>query len=105
MWLLLVFCAASRANYYLRVVHPDLARPFPEQHDAKVWMCLQRLVGIEDDSLTEDMARLPLSFGGLGLRSAVRTSPAAHWASLGRLLAHPPEAAPWSRQVDHHTFV
>ncbi len=26
-WLLLVFCAASRANYYLRVVHPDLAIP------------------------------------------------------------------------------
>ena len=80
-WLLLVFCTASRANCYLRVVHPDLPRPFAEQHDAKVWRCLQRLVGIEGDSLTKDMASLPLCFGGLGLRSAVRTSPAAHWAS------------------------
>ena len=71
----------SRANYYLRVVHPDLASPFAEQHDAKVWRCLQRLVGIEGDSLTKDMASLPLCFGGLGLRSAVRTSPVAHWAS------------------------
>ena len=79
--LLLVFCAASRANYYLRVVHPDLARPFAEQHDAKVWRCLQRLVGIEGDSLNKDMASFPLCFGGLGLRSAVRTSPVAHWAS------------------------
>ena len=78
-WLLLKFCAA-RANCNLRVAHPDLARPFAEQHDAIEWRCLQRLVGIEGDSLTEDMARLPLSFG-LGLRSAVRTSPAPHWAS------------------------
>ena len=81
--LLLVFCAASRTNNFLRVVHPDLAGPFAEQHDAKAWRCLQRFVGIEGDSLTEDMARLPLCFGGLGLRKAVRTS-------LGRLLAHPP---------------
>ena len=51
-WLLLVFCAASRANYYLRVVHPDLARPFAEQHNAKVWRCF----GIEGDNLTKDMA-------------------------------------------------
>ena len=33
------------------------------------------------DQLTEDVARLPLSMNGLGLRSAVRTSHAAHWAS------------------------
>ena len=29
---------------------------------------------------------MPLSFGGLGLRSAVRTSPAAHWASWAECL-------------------
>ena len=58
-------------------IWPDLS----QNSIAKVWRCLQRLVGIEGDSLTEDMARLPLCFGGLGLRSAVRTSPAAHWVS------------------------
>ena len=42
---------------------------------------MQSLLGIDGDPLTEDLARLPLSMGGLGLRSAVRTSPAAHWAS------------------------
>ena len=80
-WLILVFCAATRANYVLRVVHPQRARTFAERHDAEVWGCLQRLLGIDGDPLTEDLARLPLSMGGLGLRSAVRTSPAAHWAS------------------------
>ena len=58
-----------------------------QQHDAEV---SQRLVGIESDSLTGDMALLPLSFGGLGLRSPVRTSPAAHWASWADCL-HPSE--------------
>ena len=51
------------------------------RHDAEVWSCLQHLLGIEGDQLTEDVVRLPLSMGGLGLRSAVRTSHAAHWAS------------------------
>ena len=37
-WLLLVFCAASRANFYLRVVHPRLVHTFAERHDAAVWM-------------------------------------------------------------------
>ena len=80
-WLLWVCCAATRANYVLRVVHPHLVRSITERHDAEVWSCLQRLIGIEGDELTEDMARLPTSMGGLGWRSTVRTSLAAHWAS------------------------
>ena len=63
-----------------RVVHPQRASTFAEHYDAKVWGCLQRLLGMDGDRFTEDLARLPLSMGGLGLRS-VRTSPAAHWAS------------------------
>ena len=38
-WLILVFCAATRANYVLRVVHPHRARTFAERHDAEVWGC------------------------------------------------------------------
>ena len=80
-WLLLVFCAASRANFYLRVVHPRLVHTFAERHDAAVWRCLQGLLGIAGDGLTLDLAQLPFHWGGLGLRSAVRSSCAAHWAS------------------------
>ena len=80
-WLLLVFCAASRANYCLRVVHPRLVRTFAERQDAAVWRCLQGLLGIEGDGMTLDLAQLPFHWDGLGLRSAVRSSCAAHWAS------------------------
>ena len=76
-WLLLVFCAASRANYYFRVV----VRTFAERHDAAVWRCLQGMLGTEGDGTTLDLAQLPFHWGGLGLRSAVRSSGAAHWAS------------------------
>ena len=73
-WLLLVFCAASRANNYLRVVHPRLVHTFAERHDAAVWRCLQGLLGIAGDGLTLDLAQLPFHWGGLGLRSAARSS-------------------------------
>ena len=66
-WLLLVFCAASRANCYLRVVHPRLVRTFAERHDAAVWRCLQELSGIEGDGTTLDLAQLPFHCGGLSL--------------------------------------
>ena len=66
-WLLLVFCAASRANCYLRVVHPRLVRTFAGRHDAAVWRCLQELSGIEGDGTTLDLAQLPFHCGGLSL--------------------------------------
>ena len=100
-WLLLVFCAASRANYYLRVVHPRLVHTFAEHHDAAVWRCLQGLLGIAGDGLTLDLAQLPFHWGGLGLRSAVRSSCAAHWAELGGQLAHDSEETPCCSPVDH----
>ena len=31
-WLLLLFCASSRATYHLRVCHPEFAAPFARQH-------------------------------------------------------------------------
>ena len=52
-----------------------------ERHDAAVWRCLQGLLGIEGDGTTLDLAQLPLHWGGLGLRTAARSSCAAHWAS------------------------
>ena len=35
-WLLLLFCAATRANYFLRVVQPDWSEPFAAAHDENV---------------------------------------------------------------------
>ena len=33
-WLLLVHCAAARANYMMRVVEPEAAQEFCQRHDA-----------------------------------------------------------------------
>ena len=84
VWALLLHCANARANYALRVIRPELARHFAQAHDAGLWRCLCAILRvIEDqcDALAKDAASLPLSVGGLGLRSAVRTSSSAHWAS------------------------
>ena len=41
-WLLLLFCAATRANYFL-LVQPDWSEPFAAAHDENVWNCTQDL--------------------------------------------------------------
>ena len=70
-WLLLFYCSAARANYYLRVTH----------HDASLRRVLCTLLGVDPSFLFWNMASLPLSLGGLGLRSASLLSRAACWAS------------------------
>ena len=87
-WLLLLFCAATRANYWLRTVRPDLTLQFAMAHDHDVLVCLSRLleVPVETFALNATMS-LPLSKGGLGLRSAVRSREAAHWASWAGCLS------------------
>ena len=83
-WLLLPHCAAGRANYFVRMLRPDVVQPFAESHDTNVWQCLCNILGIPEDGCS-DVARisatLPLALGGLGLRSAQQTCVAAHWAS------------------------
>ena len=79
-WLLL-FCAATRANYFLRVVQPALSQRFAAAHDEDVWSCIQELLGIEGTTRVRQLSSLPFALGGLGLRSAVRGRIAAYWAS------------------------
>ena len=33
-WLLLAHCASARANYLLRVMHPEVVEEFARRHDA-----------------------------------------------------------------------
>ena len=83
-WLLLLHCAVVRANFYLRVVRPDLVVQFARTHDASLWQCMCRILGIPAtfcDEMAKATATLPLALGGLGLRSAERSRVAAHWAS------------------------
>ena len=82
-WLLLLFCALPRCNYLLRILPPGATGAYAATHDAGVLACLASLLGSEDGLplLASRRAQLPLRFGGLGLRSAVASRHAAHWAS------------------------
>ena len=86
-WLLLLFCASTRANYMLRVVHPELSHGFAARRGSRVWSTLTRLLGVEGSECARQRASLPFSIGGLGLRSAVRTSTAAYWSSWADTLS------------------
>ena len=83
-WLLLLHCASARANYQLRIVHPTAVEGFARAHDAGLWQCLSSILHIDPAQCEEtvrDAARMPLSLGGMGLRSAFRTRAPAFWAS------------------------
>ena len=89
-WLLLAHCAAARANYSLRCVEPQEVEPFARAHDSDMRQCLSQILQVnlaEVDQATQDTVTVPLSLGGLGVRSAVRTSKAAYWASWADCLA------------------
>ena len=80
-WLLLLFCAASRANYVLRVVHLALSFQFAVQHDVGIRQCLQDLLHVPVTQGMWEMAGLPFASGGLCLRNAERLRTTAYWAS------------------------
>ena len=84
-WILLLYCASARANYALRVVHPKLTDAFAAQHDASMRRALSQLLSVDPSSMYWDVASLPFTRGGMGLRSAALTSRAAYWSSLGGL--------------------
>ena len=96
-WLLLV----HRANFSLRCVDPEAVEPFARRHDQDMLQCLSSILrtNLPDwDTETQDTATLPMSLGGLGLRSALRTSRSADWASWADCLPmiherHPAVAA------------
>ena len=46
VWLLLLYCCFARANYTLRVVHPELTAGFAAHHDASLRRCLSHLLGV-----------------------------------------------------------
>ena len=80
-WLLLLYCAGTRASYLLRAIPPEQVLEFATNHTASVQECLTRILGAEVPPESWEVANLPLSLGGLGLRSAPRVSPAAYWSS------------------------
>ena len=96
-WSLLLHCAGGRANYLLRVVRPELVGRFALGPNEGLWECFKRIMKLEGDvsDTVKDITSLFFALGGLGLRSATRTSESAFWASWADSFAmirerHPP---------------
>ena len=77
-WLMLHFCAGSSANYLLWVLPPDLAFDFAAESDLALRECVSEILGCEVPDIFWEVANLPFSIGGLGLRSVPRLSFAAY---------------------------
>ena len=86
-WVLLLYCAATRANYFRRVCVFRALLNRLLQHDNNVWRCLCQLIGHLPHRPTWERGSHPLHMGGIGLRSASRSSHAASWGSWADCLA------------------
>ena len=82
------------------MVPPSLSKGYAMRHDRAIWECFCNLFGGPDkyeDVQAWQVASLPGRLGGIGLRSAARSSQAAYWASwavvLPVLQAKVPEVA------------
>ena len=95
-WLLLMMCASTRCNFWLRAVRPELTEAFATRHDANVWNCLRTILATP---------RAPAPYG-LGLASAHRARVGAHWASWADCVLmvrrrHPVLAETWIHNIAH----
>ena len=82
-WLLLCMCAVPRANHLLRALPPSRVHEYALAHDQALWDCLCGIVGADaraEDAEARSIASLPARHGGLGLRSALRSSAGAYLA-------------------------
>ena len=85
-WQILLQCAGPRCYHFLRTIPPSQSETYADAHDEGMWRALEAVMGrLPEDNRQKEMARnisgLPMRMGGLGLRSARRSAPAAYWAS------------------------
>ena len=80
-WLLLLFCANTRATCSLRGLPPNEVPEFAAAHDEASWQCLTKLLSFPRNTDRHSVASLSFDLGGCGLQSAWRTRAPAHWAS------------------------
>ena len=76
-WLLLTFCAATRANF--GTVPREFTQDYAEMHNRSVTRCLEQILHMDD--IPQHMWKsvsMPLSLEGLGVGGASRMCDAAH---------------------------
>ena len=90
-WQILLQCVGPRCHHFLRTIPPCQTAEYTQRHDEGMWHTLTALLGHpaglrEGSETARGTTTLPFRLGGLGLRSAVRMSRAAYWASWGDAL-------------------
>jgi hypothetical protein len=85
-WQLMVRCVVPRANHTLRTLGPSSAKKYADDFDTMLWDAAVNILEaarLGDDTRADGrvIAEFTCRMGGVGLRSAARTSPAAFWAS------------------------
>ena len=80
-WLLLLMCASTRANYWLRGVQPEWTSTFADTHDAHVWEYLRRILNSHG---VGSAASLPV-FQGSGAYQRHQDQRGSPMGQLGRL--------------------
>ena len=103
-WVLLLYCAAPRANHLLRMLPPSQSEGYARQHDTAVRGCLSTLLqqrqALGRQGRPWRLASLPLRLGGAGLRSSERTAPGAYWAAWADALPVLRERQPgWAQRI------
>ena len=91
-WQILLQSANPRGNHTIRTLPPAWAEGYAHAHDEGIWSTARRILAdLAGSEAERDRARLlaslPMRMGGLGLRSAVRCSLAAYWASWADALS------------------
>ena len=90
-WALLLHSAASRANYQVRVVRPELTGEFGQGHDEGVWRCLCNILRVHPESgggLARGHCEFAAGFGRIG---PPKRSPNEAVSLLGKLGRHSPD--------------
>ena len=78
-------CAAEcRVMYLMRVIPPQQLMTFMEDFDKVLHRGFEELLGIKIEQKWWRLAQLPAKFGGMGLRSGLRTFGAQHLCSLAK---------------------
>ena len=94
-WLLLLFCASTRANCFLRVVHPSASESFARHHDSSIWQCFSSLLGQLPHHPTWEVGGLPLCMGVWVSKVLCAPPTRAHWASWADCFASDQRTPRW----------
>ena len=95
-----LMCSQARENNHLRVMRPEVALEFAQSHDENLWRGLCAILEVPTTACTRnalDVSSLPLSLGGLGLRSAARTPSTGVLGELGRYTSNGTDQTPTNR--------